>query len=173
MPVAADKDEFRQFDCGLQPGRLLAARHYFLQLGIQLTVRAQRCRYGSRGIDCGGVCTAPFVTGGSVTLTASPDPGSVFTGWSAGGCSGTGTCTVMVGNQTVVAIFDPAPPDLVTLTVNKQGGGDGTVTSDPAGISCGPSCGTSQASCQRGTTVTLTATADQGSSFNDWHGGPL
>ena len=77
----------------------------------------------------------------------------------------------MIGDQTVVAQFDIIP-DLVTLTVNKQGSGDGTVTSDPAGISCGPGCGTAQASYQRGTTVTLTATADQGSSFNDWHGGP-
>jgi hypothetical protein len=95
----------------------------------------------------------------------------VFAGWSGGGCSGTGTCTtVMATNQTVSAQFDLVP--VVTLTVTKQGTGDGTVTSDPAGISCGPGCNTSQASYQRGTTVTLTATPDGDSRFDDWHGGP-
>ena len=127
------------------------------------------------GINCGNGCSADnasFPTGSSVTLTANDASGSVFAGWSGGGCSGTGTCTtVMATSQTVVAQFDLAP-DLVTLTVNKQGRGDGTVTSDPAGISCGPGCNTSQASYLRGTTVTLTATPDGNSSFNDWHGGP-
>jgi len=122
------------------------------------------------GINCGGTCAiqqAPFGTGSSVTLTATADFGSVFTGW--GGCSGGSTCTiVMSGDQTVVAVFDVAPPDLVTLTVNKQGSGDGTVTSAPAGIVCGPVC---QFSYQRGTVVTLTAAPDVNSSFNDWHGG--
>jgi hypothetical protein len=79
---------------------------------------------------------------------------------------------VLDTNRSVTATFSPAPPELVTLTVGKQGSGDGTVTSDPAGISCGPGCGTSQASFQRGTTVTLTATPDADSSFNDWHQGP-
>ena len=122
------------------------------------------------GINCGGTCpvqSAPFGTGSSVTLTATPDFGSVFTGWA--GCSGGSTCTtLMSGDQTIVAIFDAAPPDLVTLTVTKQGSGDGTVTSQPAGIVCGAAC---QFSYQRGTVVTLTAAPDANSSFNDWHGG--
>jgi hypothetical protein len=77
----------------------------------------------------------------------------------------------MNGDQTVTPFFDLAsgPPDLVTLTVGKQGNGDGTVSSNPAGIFCGDAC---QFSFQRGTTVTLTATPNENSSFNDWHGGP-
>jgi hypothetical protein len=77
----------------------------------------------------------------------------------------------MSADQTVVATFDltVVPPDLVTLTVGKQGQGNGTVTSNPAGIDCGLAC---MFSYQRGTTVTLTATPDEGSSFNDWHGRP-
>ena len=125
------------------------------------------------GINCTNnqnTCTASFPTGNTVTLTASPANGSTFVAWS-GACSGT-TCTVtMSTDQTVSAQFDLVP-DLVTLTANKQGNGDGTVTSDPAGISCGPGCNTSQASYLRGTTVTVTATPDGNSSFNDWHGGP-
>ncbi len=73
--------------------------------------------------------------------------------------------------MTALPQFD-LQPDLVILTVNKQGNGEGTVTSDPAGISCGPDCeGNAQASYPRGTTVTLTATPDEGDSFNDWHAG--
>ncbi len=46
------------------------------------------------GINCGSTCRAQFTQGTVVTLTASPTAGSTFTGWSGGGCSGTGTCQV-------------------------------------------------------------------------------
>jgi hypothetical protein len=46
-----------------------------------------------------------------VTLTASPDLGSSFGGWSGGGCSGTGTCTVTLSSdQSVTATFASGPP---------------------------------------------------------------
>jgi hypothetical protein len=35
------------------------------------------------GIDCGATCSATFDLGQVVTLTATPDPGWVFTGWSS------------------------------------------------------------------------------------------
>jgi hypothetical protein len=125
------------------------------------------------GIDCGPTCVAGFPTGTVVTLTPTPAAGSIFSGWNGPRCGGTGPCTITLDTDfTAFPVFNPAPTDLLTLTVNKQGRGDGTVTSNPAGISCGPGCGTSQASFQRGMTVTLTATPDGGSSFNDWHGGP-
>jgi endo-1,4-beta-xylanase len=54
-----------------------------------------------------------------------------------------------------------------TLTVTKSGTGSGTVGSSPAGISCGPTCAASYAS---GASVTLTATADAGSTFSGWSG---
>lgn len=56
------------------------------------------------GIDCGSNCTAAFARGATVTLTATADPGSVFTGW-----HGTRDCadsTVRMNRSaTCVAIF--------------------------------------------------------------------
>jgi phospholipase C len=54
-------------------------------------------------IDCTGV----FSTGTVVTLTATPDTGSTFTGW-GGACSGTTTCTVTPTTLSIVkATFTP------------------------------------------------------------------
>lgn len=62
-------------------------------------------------IDCGTDCTEAYTHGTVVNLTASADMGSVFRGWSGGGCSGTDSeCIVtMVGNITVTAAFSLAP----------------------------------------------------------------
>jgi hypothetical protein len=58
------------------------------------------------GIDCGSTCSATYNSGTAVTLTAHPGLGSFFVGWSGGGCSGTGTCTVPMGaNKSVTAQF--------------------------------------------------------------------
>ena len=71
------------------------------------------------GISCGSTCSASFASGTSVTLSATPATGSVFTGWSGGGCSGTGSCVVMLTSATMVnAAFAPAP---VTVTVVRAG----------------------------------------------------
>jgi len=52
-----------------------------------------------------------------------------------------------------------------TLSVQKGGSGSGTVTG--GAISCGATCSASLAS---GTAVTLTASADAGSTFAGWSG---
>jgi YD repeat-containing protein len=53
------------------------------------------------------------------------------------------------------------------LTVTKSGTGAGTVTSTPARIDCGTTC---SASFNSGSSVTLTATRDVGSTFAGWSG---
>ncbi|MDW8478934.1 MAG: hypothetical protein RML12_02530 [Xanthomonadales bacterium] len=59
------------------------------------------------GISCGSTCTGNFNQGSTVTLTAVPDSGSSFAGWSGAGCSGTGSCVVtMSSNQSVTATFN-------------------------------------------------------------------
>jgi len=66
---------------------------------------------------------AAFSGGSQVTLTATPNTGSTFLGWSGGGCSGTGECTVTVnGRVNVQAQFTPS----------LGGGGGGTTA--PASI---------------------------------------
>jgi hypothetical protein len=54
------------------------------------------------------------------------------------------------------------------LKVKKDGTGSGTVTSSPSGIECGSKC---SAQFEKGTEVTLTATAAPGSTFVGWSGG--
>jgi hypothetical protein len=60
------------------------------------------------GIDCGSDCDEAYQQGTTVTLTASPDSGSVFAGWSDA-CSGSSsTCVVVMGlNRSVTATFEP------------------------------------------------------------------
>ena len=118
------------------------------------------------GVTCGGVCSGTYPGGSRVTLMATTDAGSVFTGWNGGGCAGAGTCVVST-TATVTATFSAIPPP-ITVTVNKNGTGPGTVTSNPTGIDCGGDCiGTYSG----GTTVRLTPRPTAGSIFAGWSGG--
>ena len=55
--------------------------------------------------------------------------------------------------------------------MTKQGGGNGTVKSNVAGINCGATCSTMAAAYFQGAEVELTATPGKGSSFGGWNPG--
>ena len=59
------------------------------------------------GITCGAICTGYFAPGSTVTLSATPGPGSTFGGW-GGACAGTqSTCAVVVNAvKSVTALFN-------------------------------------------------------------------
>ena len=116
------------------------------------------------GINCGSTCSYSFTSGTNVTLTATAASGYQFSGWT-GACTNTsGTCTVsMTAAKSVTATF--TAPVKYALNVTKSG--TGTVTSSPAGISCGSSCSYAFTS---GTNVILTATAGSGYQFSGWTG---
>jgi hypothetical protein len=120
------------------------------------------------GINCGATCSASFTANTSVTLTAAPASGSTFAGWT-NGCTGTAsTCVVsMTASKAVTATFNLVPTARYALGVRKAGTGDGTVNSNPPGISCGADC---LEFYPIGTIVTLTAAPAAGSTFSGWSG---
>ncbi len=117
------------------------------------------------GINCGSDCSESYISGTSVSLTATPLADYRFNGWS-GACTGsTVVCTVLIDrDRTVAAEFVRIQ---YSLTVSRTGSGSGSVTSNPAGINCGGNC---TAMYDTGTPVTLTAAAAGGSTFSGWGG---
>ncbi|MCG3118584.1 MAG: hypothetical protein ALAOOOJD_00804 [bacterium] len=111
-------------------------------------------------LDSGIVVLNPpggiYDAGTAVTLTAVPDSGYQFSGWSGDltGSANPDTIT-MDGNKNITATFIVLPQ--YTLTLNTLG--SGSVAFNPAG-------GVYDA----GTVVTLTATADPGFQFTGWSG---
>src|SRR5206468_11920078 len=120
------------------------------------------------GIACSTACTGSFPSGALVTLTATPSETAAFTGWSGGGCSGTGPCTLTLTSDTsVTAVFELRTASSFTLTVAIGGSAGGTVTSSPPGINCGSSCSTAYVT---GMSGVLTATPVSGAAFRTWRG---
>jgi hypothetical protein len=136
---------------------------YVFQPGRTLTLVAAGSGAGSvsgSGIGCSDACRSVYPVGAAVPLTATPDAGSVFNGWS-GGCTGTGTCAPTLSSDVAVTATFTRKPTL-TLSVLGPGAVAGT------GIACPGTCSASYAP---GSTVTLTATPASGSTFVGWSGG--
>lgn len=183
--------------CPITGNRTVIAQ-YGLEFPLTVTVTGTGSGSVSSGIgaisDCtatGGTCTDAYPQYLSVPLTATPTPGSTFTGWSGDttGCSTnppdrpaaaapndvTNELTIyciMGAARTITATFTlDTPPPAVTypLTVTVQG--PGSVNSAPAGITgCTATAGDCTERYDAGTFVTLTATPSAGSTFLGWSG---
>ncbi|MFM7717927.1 MAG: InlB B-repeat-containing protein, partial [Actinomycetota bacterium] len=131
----------------------------FTKLMYLLTVNRSLLGTGSgsvagNGIDCPlGACAVWLDPATSVTLTQAAAAGSAFTGWSGGGCGGSGaTCSFTIGvDTTVTATF----ASLENVTIAKAGLATGTVTSNVGGIACDQTCTSQTVQIPYGTPVTL------------------
>jgi uncharacterized repeat protein (TIGR01451 family) len=131
-------------------------------------------------IDCGTTCSATFLSGTLVSLSAVPSASSTFSNWS-GACTGTdpnGCSVTLNSDQSVTASFNLLPdftltPAAMSLTL-KRGGQVSDVLTFPAqgdftgtialacsvsGPSPAPTCGISPSSVTPGNSATLTVNA--------------
>jgi hypothetical protein len=135
----------------------------------QVTITIQRSGNGTvtgMGVNCmdAASCTLTVDSGSSLVLTANPGPDSNFTLWS--GCTSANgpscTLTNVTSSTQVTASFALKNANVIVV---KDGNGTGTVTATWPGngtLSCGATC---SAVIPKGTTVTLMATPDTGSTF--------
>lgn len=120
------------------------------------------------GINCEPTCSNTFVVGTNIRLTVRPYAGSAFAYWS-GGCSGTtDACEFEIaGNTEVRAHFTSANTKRYKLKIKKvkKNRGSGSVASNDGNIICGESCFFTY---YKDTFITLSAVADEGSTFIGW-----
>jgi PASTA domain/Divergent InlB B-repeat domain len=118
------------------------------------------------GIECPGTCSAEYDNGTEVTLTGTAGANTEAVKWA--GCTsvdGENKCKVAMGAaKSVTATFNLHK---VELQVTKGGLGTGTVTSSPAGISCGATC---SAIFGEGQAITLTGTPTGETDAVKWTG---
>jgi len=125
-------------------------------------------------IDCGEQCQTTYQAGTEVMLTAIPDPGWQLESW-RGHCDETGHVIIAQEYTQCRAIFIQAPPnsdaDNTTPSTHARltiiNPGNGTITSQPAGINCGATC---EAEFAVNTAITLTALPDEGFALDAWQG---
>lgn len=117
------------------------------------------------GILCGGVCQSAFASGATVNLSAAPDLGWGFLGWT-GACTGTRTCSVVLDqDKTVTGQFSLLPQYLLKVAYTASG----IVTSTSPEMKCGGG----HRGCEALVSQTvLTATPLQGYAFKGWSGCP-
>lgn len=120
------------------------------------------------GINCGAACSASFVNGATVTLTATPGLHTQqLVQWSGCESSSGNTCEVtMSAARSVTATFALERQYVeYPVSIRAKGTGKGTVTSSPSGIGCPEDCSQSYLF---NTHLTLSASAASGSVFDHW-----
>jgi len=106
-------------------------------------------------------CATSYNYDDSIVITATPDTGSDFTGWSTD-CSGTSTCSLsMTADRTVDGAFTLQTR---SLTLSSSGTGSGTfacIVNDGPSQPCTDTYNYDES-------VVITATANTGSTFTGW-----
>ncbi len=151
----------RMITVNVTPGRLLVVSPAGGGSGL-ITAPGVDPQVTNPDISCGqpsslgtGRCSTGYPHGSQVTITATPQSGSRFDGWSGGGCdnvSGT-TCTVTLTEPTlqVVARFEIATVPLI-VQLSGSGGGRVLFNGDTA---CVLSASETSVQCDIGTTAGL------------------
>jgi hypothetical protein len=149
-----------------------------IQDGCTVTYYVPNTTYSRSGTVVGnsiqvtGVFVVPLADGVSVTENAYTGSGTISSderrinlsgsGYASGFYEGIyGECT----GTSQVTLTNPGRSH--TLTLTTSGTGSGTVSSSPSGIECSTTCSASYTS---GTSITLTATPAEGSTFTSWSG---
>ncbi|HEU0305116.1 MAG TPA: hypothetical protein VFR32_11110 [Gaiellaceae bacterium] len=117
------------------------------------------------GIACGTACGVVLPRGVRMTLSAVPEPGWVFAGWS-GSCRGVSRSCALTAKTaaSVLAAYVEAGTRF-PVAITKVG--QGRVTSRPPGINCGGAC---SRPFPAGSKVTIEATPRKGWTFVRWSG---
>ncbi len=128
---------------------------------VAITARGQgRVVSAPGGIDCGSSCVARFARQGELRLHAAPAMGWKFDGWLEGGCS---DAVVPTADLACTAVFVEDAERRLSVRID----GEGSVTSEPAGIACRDDCAEAY---DADTTVTLTAVPAAGHGFERFVG---
>jgi hypothetical protein len=168
--------------------------------GVALDVTRHGDSTGEGGVARGWLAVSPSGESGgtnlplhdavpknaAVTLFPSPALDSVFAGWTGGGCTGTGPCTVVASAATSVAAkFTRKPTLTLTLLVDRQGQAvDGTgfevfANGQATSLRCDNTCpsgapATCVTTCTKaflpGEQLAITADAAGQASFMNWGG---
>jgi hypothetical protein len=123
-----------------------------------------------------GVCAASYPYGHQVRVTATPE-----TGWRLESLTGTGSAKACSVSSCLFTIEEPSGITVdfgaishpSTLTVFKDGHGEGTVIiapGQPGEVKCLPASEACEATLEEGETVELEQTAGHGSTFAGWLG---
>jgi len=122
-------------------------------------------------VDCRNDTAAYGTDAPLVTLTATPDALSRFSGWS-GACQGTELTTQVTVDRSKTCIANFTLDSGFRFTLQKANSGSGRVrtTSADRSINCGNGCRGDVVNYPAGATTQLKATAEVGSVFSGWSG---
>jgi len=99
-----------------------------------------------------------YVAGAQVTLTAAPNSGFTFTGWTGDASGSDNPLTVTMNtNKTITANFTGSPTYALSVSFNPKAGGSVAVSPNLTSFASG-------------TSVTLTAVPNSGYAFSNWTG---